>query len=205
MTETVVRIPLPVAMRLNVEDAWALNADQAGLFYDGSEESGEYMLHFFGDTPVGEVESFARRFLPKHAGVSVRVTGPREVTVEASAQWLVPLNMSKHPYEQTMRTLAIQLGADPAWRKWWADSGYSVLMFHLMDPRGVPDPPGWSFEPDPLGGPGLAGGLCVDLSILDEEKPARGLAATTAREHLKILLDGLAQYLGREHPPFPWA
>lgn len=195
---TRLRIPIFNAIewgeRLEVDLGRA--ADRVGAEYDGGEEEGEFEVHSFTGISPNDLLLLASRVLGKRAS-TISITGDHEVTVQVpDPDWIKVLGPVEHEYDRAIRRLVSQLANDPTWSEWWHSTRYRALW--LQESHGSDEV---NFDEDDLPG-ALFVRARVDLKILDEKPLDRAKVVSQAKHNLAIVLDKVAEFVGKEHPEF---
>lgn len=201
-----VRVPIVDAVEWEpwLESQLSRAAHAAGLVYDGGEEEGDFEVHDFFDgddaSEVGGVQRLVLDVLTRRRKTrTVTVTASGEVTVAEApdSPWLRPLIPSDHPYLRAVHRRAKAASSDPELRDWWSESGYTRLWFQL---RPLERPKRhWPFSHEP-GEVLFTLAAVAELSILDEERPARAAVRVAAEQTVDTVLRQTAAHLGKPLP-----
>jgi hypothetical protein len=192
MSQVIVKVPLGVALQWNLEDQLSEATEEAGIAFDGGEQMGDEEWLFFLDTTPTDVQKFLQAQLPT-SGVKVTVTRANEITVNVAEQpWVVEtINDEEDPYARAFNASLKRLNASAEWREWWSHTDYTQLFIQQYhDPQGSIGFDAGQFHGRTL--PGMEGKLLISAGVnLEDGDPL---------DNLRVIMDRLADYLGRPAP-----
>jgi hypothetical protein len=199
---------MSVSVLIPIEDAVAwepwletelgVQAGKFGLGYDGGEEDGPFEVFDFTGDPEQVERAVGLVLVAK--GVRRKISrADNFVTVEAQdGRWLAPLASKDTQYGKALHRVAREVSRDDKLTRWLAETGKSTIRFHeAHEPGRAALFPGSDYE-----GSGEVYLMhFTDLTMVNEDpRPTKSEAEKVAREHVREVLEAVAEHLGHPLP-----